>query len=70
MTTERLSNEAFIAITMEHERDHVDASRSPEPRAGCLGCRLLTEIATLRKIVGLQAAALDVWKAGKATRPA
>src|SRR5260370_32063238 len=42
-----LGDEAYNAISVEHERDHSDGPA--ELRKGCLGCRLLREIARLTR---------------------
>jgi hypothetical protein len=44
-----LPDEAYAGIYAEHQRDHEDGPQ--EPREGCLGCRLLAEIARLRSEV-------------------
>ena len=41
-----LGDEAIIAISLEHQRDHDDGPGLS--REGCVGCRMITEIHRLR----------------------
>ena len=51
-------------------RTHADIARALDAFAEAQRAALRSEVERLSGIVKLQAAALEVWKAGKATKPA